>query len=289
MALEGIRSYLQLASGLAEMSRARATQAASALLTLSSNVSSNALSTQVQDLAEELLTAAAANRRSIVALVRGEVESAVSRASVMSIEELDRARAAMAKLSADVEELRDHVLASSAVRSIPDPGRSAVGTVSGVASMLGLGGSARGHVSANAADHLDEPMTRPAQEDLVVNAALGKPVTTVSDAATPAARARTTKKAAARSGSASKSATKTSTARASAATSGGAKARAAKTSVTKTGAAKSRAAKSGAAKTGTAKRGAAKTGTAKTGTAKKTSSTRRAGGTPPATDPASGR
>ncbi len=155
MAMEGIRGYLQLASGLAEMSRAKAMEAASALLAVSGSVSSSvasvpgagaagSLTSQVQDLAEELLAAAAANRRSLVALIRTEVENAVQRGALMPLDELDRARAAVAKLSADVEELRGQVMASPAVRSIPEPGRSALtamsdamsGAVAGAASSV---------------------------------------------------------------------------------------------------------------------------------------------------------
>ena len=106
MSMEGLRGYLQLASGLAEMSRARATEAASALLALSGGLSGGGragrtVQAQVQDLAEELLAAAAANRRSLIALIRSEVERAVA-SSPLPADELDRARAAVAKLSADV-------------------------------------------------------------------------------------------------------------------------------------------------------------------------------------------
>ena len=85
MAMDGLRGYLLLASGLAEMSRAKATEAASALLSLSSGLtggrSEQHVQVQVQDLAEELLAAAAANRRSLIALVRSEVERAMARSA----------------------------------------------------------------------------------------------------------------------------------------------------------------------------------------------------------------
>ncbi len=130
MTFESIRGYLQLASGLVEVTRAKATEAAMSLLTLPSTISGGTLSAQAQDLAEELMAAAAANRSNLIALVRSEVEKAVAKASVMSLDELDRARAGMAKLSSDVEELRDEVLRRPAVRAVPG--------VSEMSAMLGV-------------------------------------------------------------------------------------------------------------------------------------------------------
>src|SRR5690242_7763733 len=147
MAMDGLRGYLQLASGLAEMSRARATEAASALLTLTGGLSSarsgKDVQMQVQELAEELLAAAAANRRSLIALVRSEVERALARAPIPP-DELDRARAAVAKLSADVEELRNQVMANPAIGE--------------VAAKLGLAG---------------QTVTRPAADPFVDDGAAG--------------------------------------------------------------------------------------------------------------------
>lgn len=130
MPFESIRGYLQLASGLVEVTRAKATEAAMSLLTLPSTLSGGTLSTQAQDLAEELMAAATANRSNLIALVRSEVEKAVAKASLMPLDELDRARAGMAKLSSDVEELRDEVLAMPAVRAVP--GVSEMSTMLGV-------------------------------------------------------------------------------------------------------------------------------------------------------------
>jgi hypothetical protein len=169
MAMEGLRGYLQLASGLAEMSRARATEAASALLSLSAGLSGGGgpgrnVQGQVQDLAEELLAAAAANRRSLIALIRSEVERAVV-SSGLPADELERARAAVAKLSADVEELRAQVLSNPAVGE--------------VASRLGLGGHGQSRPAdpfAGAADE-DFGSTRADSGDgVVVDAVFTGPV-----------------------------------------------------------------------------------------------------------------
>ena len=162
MAMDGLRGYLLLASGLADMSRAKATEAASALLSLSSGLtggrSSSNVQLQVQDLAEELLAAAAANRRSLIALVRSEVERAVARSPIPP-DELDRARAAVAKLSADVEALQAQILTNPAVGE--------------VAAKLGLAGHA---------------VSRPADDGVVVDAAFTSPVDEPVPAAPDGAR-----------------------------------------------------------------------------------------------------
>ena len=165
MAMDGLRGYLLLASGLADMSRAKATEAASALLSLSSGLtggrSSSTVQLQVQDLAEELLAAAAANRRSLIALVRNEVERAVARSPIPP-DELNRARAAVAKLSADVEALQAQILTNPAVGE--------------VAGKLGLAG---------------HTVSRPADEGVVVDAAFTSPVfTSPVDEPVPAAPRR---------------------------------------------------------------------------------------------------
>ena len=169
MAMEGLRGYLQLASGLAETSRTKAIEAASALLSLSSGLSGDRsgrnVQLQVQELAEELLAAAAANRRSLIALVRGEVDRAMANSPIPP-DELDRARAAVAKLSADVEELRTQVLANPAVGE--------------VVAKLGLAGyaSSRPVEKATTAEAGGVASSRPqsAEEGLVVDAALTAPV-----------------------------------------------------------------------------------------------------------------
>jgi hypothetical protein len=289
MAMEGFRGYVQLASGLAEMSRAKAMEAASALLSLSTGLAggSSGRNIQVQDLAEELLAAAAANRRSLIALIRGEVERAMANSPIPP-DELDRARAAMAKLSADVEELRAQVLANPAVGE--------------VVAKLGLAGYATSrpveHPAAAAeAGGVASMRPRSAEEGLVVDAALTAPVeepvsapprrrpprtafagTTSEPAVT---RKSATKKAATTKASTKKAATKK------AATKKAATKRAAtkKAATTRTGATKSTTKKAGtkpatatktAAKKSAAKKSASKRSAAKTSTAKKSATAAKA-------------
>jgi hypothetical protein len=281
MAMEGFRGYVQLASGLAEMSRAKAMEAASALLSLSSGLAggSSGRNVQVQDLAEELLAAAAANRRSLIALVRGEVERAMANSPIPP-DELDRARAAMAKLSADVEELRAQVLANPAVGE--------------VVAKLGLAGYASSRpverpAATAEAGGVASMRPRSAEEGLVVDAALTAPVEEPASAPPRRRPPRTaiagassepavTRKAATKKAATTKAATtKASTKKAATKKAATKKASTKKAATKRTGATKSTTKKTGtkpatATKTA-AKKSATKKSAAKTSTAKKSGAT----------------
>lgn len=131
MVFDAIRGYLQLASGLTELSRARATEVANAVLNLPTSMASGPMAAQVAALADELLAAAIANRASLLALVRSEVENAVGRAPLVPAADLDRARAGLMRLSTELEELRGQVLGSPAVRSAAESGHAAIAALTG--------------------------------------------------------------------------------------------------------------------------------------------------------------
>jgi hypothetical protein len=262
MAMEGLRGYVQLASGLADMSRAKAMEAASALLSLSSGLAggSSGRNVQVQDLAEELLAAAAANRRSLVALVRGEVERAIANSPIPP-DELDRARAAVAKLSADVEELRAQVLANPAVGEVvarfglaghatSRPVEPAAGDAeaSGVASMRPKAVEEGLVVDAALTAPVDEPASAPPRRRPPRTAIAGQAATKKSATKKAATKKAATKKAATKKAVATKSATKKA----------GAKPATATTSAAKKSAAKKSATKKSAATTSTAKKSGAR-------------------------------
>ncbi len=83
MAKRSVRAYVELASGLGEMTRARAVEAAQELVTLAgAKGSSGKVAKQVEKLAGDLLGAAEQNRAHVVGLVQREVESAVARVDV---------------------------------------------------------------------------------------------------------------------------------------------------------------------------------------------------------------
>jgi len=267
MAMEGLRGYVQLASGLADMSRAKAMEAASALLSLSSGLAggSSGRNVQVQDLAEELLAAAAANRRSLVALVRGEVERAIANSPIPP-DELDRARAAVAKLSADVEELRAQVLANPAVGEVvarfglaghatSRPVEPAAGDAeaSGVASMRPKAVEEGLVVDAALTAPVDEPASAPPRRRPPRTAIAGQAATK-----TAATKKAATKKAATKKAATKKAATKKAVATKSATKKAGAKPATATTSAAKKSATKKSATKKSAATTSTAKKSGAR-------------------------------
>ena len=112
MVFESVRGYVQLASGLSELTRARATEAAQGLLSMQGAgiATGSKLAVQVSALAEELLAAATTNRHNLTALVRSEVDVAVTRMGLVAAEKLAASQAEAARLRAEVAALR---LASS--------------------------------------------------------------------------------------------------------------------------------------------------------------------------------
>ena len=80
MAKRSIHGFVELASGLGELTRSRAKEAATELLALTGvEGSSKKVAKQASKLADDLLVAAETNRKQVVRLVRSEVESAIGR------------------------------------------------------------------------------------------------------------------------------------------------------------------------------------------------------------------
>ena len=107
MSFESFRGYVQLASGLGELTRARAMEAAQGLMSMPGfSVATGKFAVQVGALAEELLAAATTNREHLTTLVRGEVDAAVTRLGLVPAQKLEEARAEAARLRAEVAALR---------------------------------------------------------------------------------------------------------------------------------------------------------------------------------------
>src|SRR3954454_8138181 len=133
MAFESVRGYVQLASGLGELTRARALEAAQGLLALPSMAGTTGkMAGQVGALAEEILAAALANRDNPTALVRGEVDVAVSRLGLVPAADLEGARDEVARLRAEVNRLREATTAGV-------QGDAGAGTAGGGAASLSPG------------------------------------------------------------------------------------------------------------------------------------------------------
>ncbi len=192
MALDALKGYLQLASGLGELTRAKATEAADGLLSLSSSMVSAPVASQVASLADELMSAASANRESVKALVRAEVESAVAHALAAPGGELDRARLAMARLSTDLEEIRGQVLGSPVLRTVTGSGAAAIAALTG---QLGRGDSHDVASSRPEHDHQNKVPTEAQQGSPASSAIIRSEVSMATTTTAPTARKAVVKKA----------------------------------------------------------------------------------------------
>ena len=107
MAKNSIQGYVELASGLGDLTRSRAKEAAQEIIALASqDTSRKKLAKQASALADDLLKAAEANRKQIVRLVRREVDSAVGKLDVDRLtREVQGLGATVATLASQVEEL----------------------------------------------------------------------------------------------------------------------------------------------------------------------------------------
>jgi BMFP domain-containing protein YqiC len=119
MVFESVRGYVQLASGLSELTRARATEAAHGLLSLQGSgiETGSKLAVQVSALAEELLAAATANRHNLTTLVRSEVDAAVNRIGLVPAEQLQASQAELAALRAELAALRASLSRGTAAKA----------------------------------------------------------------------------------------------------------------------------------------------------------------------------
>jgi hypothetical protein len=117
--LEGLRGYIQLASGLTDVTRARAREAAKALLAQGEagveSVVPQPVRAQVGSLADDLLATSKANRDLLVNLVRTEVDRSVARMGLVSSRDLEAASKRARHLELRVAQLEQELsLARSA-------------------------------------------------------------------------------------------------------------------------------------------------------------------------------
>lgn len=125
MVFESVRGYVELASGLGDLTRARALEAAQGLLSLPAVgiATGSKVAVQASTLADELLAAAAANRSNLTALVRSEVDIAITALGLVPAQRLADAQAEAQRLRSEVARLRS---ASSTESSSAAAGGSTV-------------------------------------------------------------------------------------------------------------------------------------------------------------------
>jgi polyhydroxyalkanoate synthesis regulator phasin len=110
--LDEVRGYVQLASGLTEMTTARAKELAAALLGQGRTVVTPDVVGQVQGLADELVETSRNNRELLIGLIRAEVDRAVGRMGFVREDEL-------AALRRHVQRLETQLAAMQSGESVP--------------------------------------------------------------------------------------------------------------------------------------------------------------------------
>lgn len=113
---QDLRGYLQLATGLSEVTAAKAKEAAMALVSQGLSLTTKApdVMGQVQELADDLVSTSRSNREALTALIRAEVDRAVGRMGFVREDEL-------AALRRHVQRLEDQVQRLSATAPAPGP------------------------------------------------------------------------------------------------------------------------------------------------------------------------
>lgn len=98
--LEGLRGYVQLASGLTEVTASKARDAAMALVSQGLQLTGKTPDVvgSVQDIADDLLTTSKSNREMLVGMIRSEVDRAVGRMGFVREDELAALRARVERL-----------------------------------------------------------------------------------------------------------------------------------------------------------------------------------------------
>lgn len=112
-----VRTILQLLAGTAEMTRDRATDIASVLLSAPGVAPAGQFAEQVSTLADELLAAVNANRELVQETVREELESALNKFGLATHAEVLAAHTETQRLVAEVRRLR-HVLLAAGVQDV---------------------------------------------------------------------------------------------------------------------------------------------------------------------------
>ncbi|MSO26991.1 MAG: hypothetical protein EXQ60_02855 [Candidatus Nanopelagicales bacterium] len=105
---EDLRGYLQMASGLTDVTASKAKEIALALVSQGMNISSKAPDVvgQVQELADDLVTTSKENREMLLGLIRAEVDRAVGRMGFVREDELAALRRHVQRLEQQLFDLK---------------------------------------------------------------------------------------------------------------------------------------------------------------------------------------
>jgi polyhydroxyalkanoate synthesis regulator phasin len=106
--LDDVRGYLQLATGLTEVTANKAKEVAMSLVGQGFTLSTKAPDVvgQVQELADDLVSTSKNNREMLVSMIRSEVDRAVGRMGFVREDELAALRRHVQRLEQQLDELR---------------------------------------------------------------------------------------------------------------------------------------------------------------------------------------
>jgi polyhydroxyalkanoate synthesis regulator phasin len=122
MALEALRAYLELASGLTEASRQRAKEVAQLLISAGAlDQTIGPLGKQAQQIAEDLIATSRANRQLLMTLVRAEVDRGIAALGLPTREELDRLQRRVTRLEQAVAAEGSPAKKAAAATATPPP------------------------------------------------------------------------------------------------------------------------------------------------------------------------
>ncbi|MDO8309814.1 MAG: hypothetical protein Q7V58_15850 [Actinomycetota bacterium] len=110
MVLDDLRNYLEMASGLTEVTTAKAKDVVSGLVSAGLSLSTRAMPApdmmgQVQELADDLVATSRTNREMLVGMIRSEVDRAVGRMGFVREDELAALRRHVQRLEKQVDDL----------------------------------------------------------------------------------------------------------------------------------------------------------------------------------------
>jgi polyhydroxyalkanoate synthesis regulator phasin len=144
--LDALRGYVQLATGLTEVTVAKAREAAAALLSQGLDLekvpdvpgrdsavsAATVAASQVQGLADDLLETSKQNRELLTGLVRTEVDRAAGRLGFVREEELAAVRRHVSRLETQLAEVRAQIGSAGASAASTTATPAAAGTASAV-------------------------------------------------------------------------------------------------------------------------------------------------------------
>jgi len=132
--IDALRSYVQLASGLAEVSAAKAKDTAAAIVAQGAGavINTDDITAQVQAVAEDLIEQGRTNREIITGLIKTEVDRTVGRMGFVREEELAAVRRHVQRLESQLPQAAG--LAEAAVNAATSGAKNAASTAMTAAS-----------------------------------------------------------------------------------------------------------------------------------------------------------